>query len=378
MYSDDSSPLARIQRKQLERLYRQLEAAYEHQSRSSGVDRVRAQEDINQLLVEIHELQAQLPQNNSAALESASFVQTDGVMEGAQKPLDTVVGDQETSPPLLDESELRSVHLVVAAFWQTRTPSVMRVQSKMCYRDRETKTPLIKSLVEETYSVKLEDFPKFLDELVDRAICELPSLLAHEDVWLLTVDLFVPFELIRSPLSVWRDRESLLLRRRPLVIGCSDRFTPDQSAISKDLYNQMNKGWQRFQNCVPDGGEATLQALDWLESPYAEQESFEDYSGFKCFGDWFCSSDDNCLERWQDFVWSGIPLALWWCEGKPVRQTVERAFRSLTNGSRLDLLERIPKIREVQQRSGQGFIGVFFENPAYVPEVPKPYVWPST
>lgn len=51
--------LSDIQQRHLERLQVQLDAAYRQKSRSSGVDRVRAQEDIDQLMSEIRELQGE-------------------------------------------------------------------------------------------------------------------------------------------------------------------------------------------------------------------------------------------------------------------------------------------------------------------------------
>lgn len=51
--------LSDIQRSHLQRLHVQLDAAYRQKSRSSGIDRVRAQEDIDQLESEIQELRGE-------------------------------------------------------------------------------------------------------------------------------------------------------------------------------------------------------------------------------------------------------------------------------------------------------------------------------
>jgi|GEM_PF-1745893 len=319
-------------------------------------------------------------------LQDPAFI---GAIVEARIPLERVIGEpnagnvvarMEAEVPLAEDS--RSAHLVVAVFWQERTKQKCRVQPKLCYRDGETREVLQKSLMEDDCSIALKDFPDFLEELVVKhTIGKLASHFSDSPhPWRLTIELFVPVDLLCSPLARWCGQSEDLLRR-PIVMGCSDRFNPDQLGRSADLHNQLKLGWQRFQKKVPDQAGLKLQSVDWLNSDMARTKSFMTYSGFQCYGDWL-KPDDQYLKNWQELVYSGIPLALWMCEGQPQREEIEATFNSLTDCTRFEFLEQISRIRDEQRKICNHCVGVFYEDPNYVPEIPRTaekqfFSWPG-
>jgi hypothetical protein len=278
--------------------------------------------------------------------------------------------------------DVRSAHLVIAVFWQQPSEQKLRVQPKLCYRNTETREILQESLVKDNCSILLKDFPSFLRKLLDFTTSKLSRLFPDPIYpWKLTIELFVPVELLCSPLSKWCGQDDDLLRSRSIVIGCSDRFDPDQPGRAADLHNQLKRGWQRFQEKVPDRAGSTLRNLSWLNSDIAHRENFAAYSGFQCYGDWL-KPDHQYLENWRRLINAGIPLALWICEGPSQRETIEAAFNRLVDCTRFEFLDRIPLIRDEQQRTCDHWVGVFYEDPNYVPEVPRVeeafFSWPGT
>ena len=164
-------------------------------------------------------------------------------------------------------------------------------------------------------------------------------------------------------------------------MGCSDRFNPDQPGVASDLHNQLKEGWRRFQAKIPDRSSSKLQNLDWLSSDKAGEQSLNNYSGFQCYGDWL-KLDNQYLENWEGLVRSGIPLALWMCGDRPQRETIEATFNRLIDCTRFEFLERIPTIRDEQRKKYNHVVGIFYEDPNYVPEIPRPPVeqffsWPG-
>jgi len=262
-----------------------------------------------------------------------------------------------------------SAYLVIAVFGEKPSEQTFRVQPKLCYRDTEIDKSFQASLGEGSYSVALKAFPVFLKQLVGLTFTALAKCVPNPlQPWRLTIALFVPIDLLCLPLAKWCDQDSELLTSYPLVLGCSDRFDPNKPDIAADLHNKLNLGWQRFQARVRDG--LTLQNLDWLDSDVAHQESFQAYSGFRCYGHWLKPGDQH-LENWRRLIRSGIPLALWMCEGQPPRQTIAATFDRLTDGTTFELLHRIPLIRDEQQLTCNHRIGILYEDPNYVPEVPR-------
>ena len=276
-----------------------------------------------------------------------------------------------------------SAHLVIAIFWQERQKQKIRIHPKLCYRNSEQNGITQESLIKDDCSISLKDFPALFKKLVDFTISRLSRLFSDpRHPWKLAIELFVPVDLISQPLSTWCGRSEEALISRSIVIGCSDRFDPDRQAEAHDLYNQLKFGWQRFQDKAPDQIGATLKNLFWLTSDTVNQEVLEEYSGFKCYGDWL-KPDEQFLDNWKDLVRSGIPLALWMCEGQPQRPDIERVFDALTNGTRLKLLEQISLVRKRQRKTCNYCVGVFYENPSYLPDLPLPkeeqfFAWPGT
>lgn len=300
-------------------------------------------------------------------------------------PGDGFVARAEVNHELMPGGEdSRSTHLVVAVFWEKPSEQKLRVQPKFCCRDLETRAILQESLLEEDCSVFFNDFPAFLKELIDFTIRTRLLVRFNDPIhpWRLTVELFVPLDLLCSPLTKWCGQDGELIGSRPIVIGCSDRFDPNKPGVAADLHNQLKDGWQRFQGKIPDHRGLVLQGLAWLDSDVAHQRTFEEYSGFRCYGEWL-RPDAQHLENWQKLIKSGIPLAFWMCEGQPERGAIEETFNRLTSHTRFDFLEQIPRIRNEQRRTYNHCVGIFYEDPNYVPEVPLPqdeqfFSWPGT
>lgn len=300
--------------------------------------------------------------------------------------LETPIGGPEASNAIVrvkPKEELveepGSAHLVVAIFWREREKRTVRIHPKLYYRDLGSRSLVQESLMQDECAIELKTFPSVLNGLVNftnRKLYRLFSSSGHP--WKLAIELFVPVDLLWQPLSTWHGQNNDLVTSYPIVLGCSDRFDPDQEK-SVEWYNQLQRGWKRFQSTVPDQAGSTLRNLNWLQSNRARQEAFEQYSGFQCYGHWLKPDEQD---NWQRLVRSGIPLALWMCEGKPRRTTITTVFEQLTDGTRFEFLDRIPLIRDQQQRTSGYCVGVFYEDPTYIPDIPLPeeeqfFVWPG-
>jgi hypothetical protein len=278
--------------------------------------------------------------------------------------------------------DLRSTHLVIAIFWQERSKQKIRIRPKLCHRDSESHDILQESLVKDDCSILLKDFPELFQKLVTFTIRKVARLFPDPIYpWKLTIELFVPVDLLCQPLSTWCGQSGELPKTRSIVIGCSDRFDPDRPVEAADLHNQLKHGWQRFQSHVPDRYGSTLRNLSWLSSDEASQESLESFSGFRCYGGWL-TPEEQSLDNWQKLVRSGIPVALWMCEGSPPRQDITSVFDRLIEGTRFEFLDRIPIIRNGLQITSNHCVGVFYEDPNYVPDIPLPeeeqfFSWPG-
>jgi vWA-MoxR associated protein C-terminal domain/Effector-associated domain 1 len=302
--------------------------------------------------------------------------------------LEVAIGDgsQNAIVRAREEAEIsedpRSTHLVVAVFWQERSKQKFRIRPKLCYRDPEGINIIQEPLVKDDCAVVLKDVPNLLKKLVSFTIQRLENFFPDPvHPWQLTVELFVPVDLLCQPLSAWCGQDDTLLRSRPIIMGCSDRFDPDRPGEAADLHNQLKQGWQRFQKAVPDRSGSTLQELSWLDSDQASQTSFARYSGFRCYGDWL-KRDEQFLNNWIKLVRSGIPLALWMGEGSLQSEEIANVFDRLTAGTRFDLLTQIPTVRdELQERNH--CVGVWYEDPNYVPDIPiskdeQFFEWPGS
>ena len=274
-----------------------------------------------------------------------------------------------------------SAHLVIAVFWQESSKQTIRIQPKLYYQDPNSREPKQAPLAKDDCSIELKAFPAILKELVKFTTSKLKGLfLGSGHPWKLTIALFVPVELLGRTLATWCGQDDNLLRSYPIVVGCSDRFNASIQDAAH-LHNQLERGWQRFRVKVPDQPGSTLKNLEWLESARAKREPFERYSGFQCYGHWL-KPDEQFLENWRELVKSGIPLALWMCEGKPHRATITAVFEQLIDGTRFELLDRISQIRDQQRKTSDYCVGVFYEDRNYVPDIPLPkeeqfFVWPG-
>jgi len=341
--------------------------------RSAADDLIEHFEERGEVLTLILALHKERPKNT--AVQSLM-----SLLEGRLPGGGTVVRREPSRELALGGEDPRSAYLVIAVFWETRSEKTVRVQPKLCYRDTETREVLQETLVEDDCSIALKDFPTFLTDLVNFTVSRLSNLFPDPlHPWQLTISLFVPVDLLCLPLAKWCGQDGELLSTRPIVLGCSDRFDPCDPGRSAALHNQLKRGWQRFQTKVPDQHGLTLQNLDWLHSDRASQKDFdwEDYSGFQCYGNWL-KPDDQYLENWKTLINSGVPLALWMCEGQPERETIAATFALLTNYTRVEFLNYIPRIR----KNCNHCVGVFYEDPNYVPEIPKTkektfFSWPG-
>jgi vWA-MoxR associated protein C-terminal domain len=289
-----------------------------------------------------------------------------------------VVVRSEVESELVEDA--RSTHLVIAAFWHECNNEKLSIRPKFCYRNAHNSEISFKNLLEDNCSVDLKKFPDFLEKLVAYTIEQvIPNILPDSpDPWSLTIELFVPVNLLGKPLATWCGKNSDISSDFPIVVGCSDRFDPFRPSEARILHNQLKRGWRRFQDKLLDGEDSRLTNLDWLNSCLADQEILEAYSGFKCYGDWL-KPDENCLKNWVKLVKSGIPLALWMCEGRLDRTQAEASFHRLTNVTRFEFLEHM----RINRRNNSCCVSVLYENPNYVPDDPLPqdarlFEWPGT
>jgi hypothetical protein len=305
--------------------------------------------------------------------------------------LTRTIGEPQTSNSVIRreiEGELiedpNSAHLVIAVFWQKPSEEMIRIRPKFCYRDPNNCEILREDLSkEENYSITLKDFPEFLTKIVSFTISTKISkyFLNSLDPWQLTIELFVPVDLLCKPLEAWCGKNEELMKNRSIVVGCSDRFNPDQPDTAVNLHNQLKLGWKRFQEKIPDQASQKLKNLDWLTSTNAKTESFAAYSGFQCYGDWLKPGEDH-HKNWLELVRSGIPLALWMCKGKPDSSEISKIFDYLVESTRFEFLERIRMLRDQHLKTCDHCLGVFYEDPNYVPDALLPpseqlFVWPG-
>jgi vWA-MoxR associated protein C-terminal domain len=290
-----------------------------------------------------------------------------GDLEGniGEPSMSNTVSRQEIPRGLAEDP--RSTHLVVAVFLQTS--GKLRVLPKFCYRDADSHQILSESLAEDNPSVDLQEFPKFLKKLITRIQEEMiPKYFPeHNNQWRLTIELFIPVELLSQPLVTWCG-QVVDTDIFSIVVGCSDRFNPTL-ANALTFRKKLQEGWERFQNRVPDTNRYPLTNLHWLTCDQANTQIFEDYSGFKCYGNWL-KSDLHSLKNWQELVRSGIPLALWICAGTADQAQTDQTFTDLIGHTRFDFLNRIHAVRNRDRRVHGHCVGVFYEDPNYVPDDP--------
>ncbi len=265
-----------------------------------------------------------------------------------------------------------STHLVIAVFWRERNEKLLRVMPKLCYRDLTSDDILQEPLIQEDCPISLKKFPEFLKSLLDFTDQKLAIRFKDSiEPWTLTIELFIPVDLLCQPLSTWCGPDRGLICNRSIVVGCSDRFDRDRLGEAANLHNELKAGWKRFKQQAPDTHGSNLRNLSWLSSDIAHQETFGDYSAFRCYGHWL-KADEKLLKNWIDLVKSGIPLALWMGEETLSQPEIVVILGDLIDGTRFGFLERIRRTRDQLQKICDHDVGIFYEDPLYVPDVPLP------
>jgi hypothetical protein len=122
-----------------------------------------------------------------------------------------------------------------------------------------------------------------------------------------------------------------------------------------------------LQQDIPDAENLPLARLRWLSSDQANQQSLEASSGFRCYGGWL-KAGQKYLKNWENLVRSGIPIALWMCEGSSTRIYAETIFNQIAHHNRFNFLEQLRIIRDNQRINCEPRLGVFYENPKYSPD----------
>lgn len=324
------------------------------------------------------QLQEEVRDTNSLTL--ARVVNSDAI-QGREVVSQDVANAAVVSEALttgLQEPE-NSAHLVITVFWKgEKNLKQFRVVPKLCYVDSQTSEIKHKPLAEEedidAKPVPQGHFPEFLKALHTFALGKLRQSVADRP-WTLSVALFLPLDLLCLPLSTWCGKDDTLIGRHAVVLGCSDRFNADCPDEALKLYNQLDLQWQRFLATVPDAVGASLQNLNWLDSNQAATNSLSNCQGFRCLGDWLVPGewdklDANVQQNWKNLIGFGVPLALWICQGQLAVTDRQQVFDSLAQGTRFNLLDRIPVERDILHRSGH-CVGVLYEDLTYAPKRPK-------
>jgi hypothetical protein len=332
---------------------------------------------ITQLKQELGDQGEDQPEN---ILDSKLLGQLSSVQTVANPLAGNTVTRSPQVPDLITGDDPRVVHLVIAAFHHsTKQQSSIRLWPTLCYWDPESEAIAQKPFdeiesdaIDEQGVCTIDDVPDVLEALFYQAAEDLDQQFPDPmDAWTLVIHLLLPIELMSRSLTQWcRPGSEVWLH--PIVIGCSDRLSPDARDArtrrrSASLRNQLAKGWQRLQECVPnDDPNITLANLKWLESQQAKTQALAEYAGFKCYDDWLQASD---LERWGELIQSGIPIALWMCEQRLCEPEIKAFFDDLTNHSRISFLKEIPIAREKQRKTCKDCVGVFYEDPNYTPNL---------
>lgn len=325
------------------------------------------------------QLQEEL-QDTSSALTIAGVVNQEEDLDRlviGQEGSGTAVVREVTQTELIEPEN--SAHLVIAVFWKgEKKLKQFRVSPKLCYRSPQTSQivhkPLIKAEDIDAKPLSQNRFPEFLQNLHTFALSKLRGEVADRP-WKLAIELFLPLDVLCLPLSAWCGADGVFLEQHSVVVGCSDRFDAHRPDDALKLYNQLELKWESFFRKVPDVAGASLTALDWLDSTHAVTRSMASYTGFRCFGKWLVPGewdklDATSQQKWKDLVQFGVPLALWICQGSLTSVKRRQVFDALIQGTRFELLDRIPAERGVLQRSGH-CVGVLYEDLNYTPERPK-------
>ena len=363
-------------KRQYQGLKEQLEATTDQLLTANGAEEVQLEAERNLIVKKIAKVDQQI-QELQLVPETEILPGNDREAQAGQvvKKVSSIACNEDSS----------TVYLILAIFWQEKTPPRFRVSPQLCYRKPKQAELVRESLIQkDDCCVSQKDFPAFLNGLVKFTLSKLAKLFPDPLVpWKLTIALFVPVELLGNPLTDWCGVESPILQERVLVLGCSDRFNPHNPSQAADLHNSLKRGWQTFQGCSPDG--MSLEKLKWLDSRdlSAQTAPWEKFAGMRCYGNWL-KPGAAYLSHWQKLVKAGIPLALWMSESQLDTSDIKAWFSQLVSGDRFAFLERIREVRQAQREAGSaiGYVGILYEDPRYTPPVPQAeeefFVWPGT
>lgn len=257
-----------------------------------------------------------------------------------------------------DPSRLGTAYLIIGTFPKLQNSAKFRVVPELCYCRPEPLPPERESLIEDDCSVSIQDFPTFLQTLIQFAEKKL-SRRYGDRPWRLRICLSLPMTILGSPLSQWCTRD--LTHQYAIVVGCSERANPDCPRYAY-LHNQLKLGWQRFFQ-----QQQRLREINWVIADDGCYDDLELYEGLQCRGNWLKPSQ-SCGERWRKLVESGIPLALWLWDEAVERQQITQTFERLIDCYHQEFFE---KIRRERRRNSCIPFGVFYDDPTYMPTVPE-------
>lgn len=273
-----------------------------------------------------------------------------------------------------------SAHLIVAVFWGVSRKKIL-VQAERCYghpdQDEVIKEPAL--IHDQDYELTLSEFPEHLNLWVNETIKQLDKIYRNTPKpWDLTIQLFLPVDLLNCSLKSWCGQDSKLPHRYAIIVRCSDRF--DHRLKDKAyFYNQLKKGREQLKKKL--SLDSRMELLAWLRPNSSCTEDLEKYEGIQCLGEWLKPGQEN-LKQWADLVQSGVPLALWMCEYQGDYEVIIQTFDCLAKSDWAGFLTRI---REERRRpcavtticSGY-HLGVFYEHEDshYEPTTPPFFTHP--
>ena len=305
-------------------------------------------------------------------------------IEGVRPNNEVIRQPSELIPPIETSG---TGNLVIAIFWTEKTAHKFRIQPKFCLTEPKTNQIIQEPLTEENTfkendSVDSKKIPDLIQKNISFAIKKLDEYFPDPiKPWKLVISLFVPVDLLSFPLSYWCGKDNDRSLEYPIVLGCSDRFDPSRSQDAAGMRNNLKKGWQRLQKDLSQS-QFKLHGISWLNSDQASTCTLKSYSGFQCYGNWLKSGKEY-LTNWQELIKSGIPLALWMEKGELEREKIKDNFYKLTDYHHLNFLEYIPDHRDEQWKTYEDYVGIFYEDPNYVPDFPRSeveqfFAWPDT
>ena len=293
--------------------------------------------------------------------------------------------DRPPLPPTAEEPG--ACHLLIVVFWRKRTERKISLKSELHYRDPVTdkteKYPIddwerLGDRPRKLSDLDLSDLPGCIEAMRVAAIGKAKQLFPNQKIpWQIVIELFLPSEVIGKPISDWCDLDGATIACCPLIVRCSDRYNPQLGTRADNLRNQLYRGWQLLQEHVPDGSGKKLKQLKWARPQQQCRESLYECSGLRCVGVWLNRSrKEEYSKRWRELVLSGIPLALWICEGQGPAMDIAATLNRLVDCTRFEFFRKIQALRTSPQCRDY-CVGIFYENPEYEPTVADLFTMPN-